>query len=72
MTQGEYERETEFVDNFIKEHHRLPTISDAIELTREQMMKEAVEVAVEGYIGGDGVYVFVDLPTRKRWTKATW
>ena len=28
------------------------------------MMEEAVEVAVEGYIGGDGVYVFVDLPTR--------
>lgn len=46
MTQGEYEKETEFVDNFIKEHHRLPTISDAIELTREQM--EALGTVVKG------------------------
>ena len=34
------------------------------EWQKQQMMKEAVEVAVEGYIGGDGVYVSIDLPTR--------
>ena len=31
-------RETEFVVPFVKEHHRTPTFSDAIEVTRKQII----------------------------------
>lgn len=41
MTEEEYNRESDFVSNFIKEHHRTPTFSDAIEITREQMIDKA-------------------------------
>lgn len=44
MTEEEYNRESDFVSNFIKEHHRTPTFSDAIEITREQMIDKACDV----------------------------
>lgn len=43
MTEDEYNRESEFVDNFIKEHQRTPTFSDAIEFARKQMIDRACE-----------------------------
>lgn len=41
QTPQEAWRETEFVVPFVKEHHRLPTFSDAIEVTRKQMVDKA-------------------------------
>lgn len=36
-------RESEFVVPFVKEHHRTPTFSDAIEETRKQMIEKAIK-----------------------------
>ena len=38
QTPEEAERESAFVVPFVKEHHRMPTFSDAIEETRKQMI----------------------------------
>ena len=38
QTPQEAWRETEFVVPFVKEHHRTPTFSDAIEVTRKQII----------------------------------
>jgi hypothetical protein len=38
MTDEEWEREEKFVTDFIEKNHRIPTISDAIELTRKDMI----------------------------------
>lgn len=43
QTPQEAWREAEFVVPFIKEHHRTPTFSDAIEETRKQMIEKALE-----------------------------
>lgn len=37
-------RESEFVVSFVKEHHRTPTFSDAIEGTRKQMIDKACKL----------------------------
>lgn len=39
----EVERESAFVMPFVKEHHRQPTFSDAIEATRKQMIDKACD-----------------------------
>lgn len=36
-------REAEFVVPFVKKYHRQPTYSDAIEITRKQMIEKAIE-----------------------------
>ncbi len=41
QTPEEAERESAFVVPFVKEHHRTPTFSDAIEATRKQMIDKA-------------------------------
>lgn len=41
QTEAESERESAFVVPFVKEHHRMPTFSDAIEVTRKQMIDKA-------------------------------
>lgn len=41
QTPQEAWREAEFVVPFVKEHHRTPTFSDAIEETRKQMIEKA-------------------------------
>lgn len=41
QTPEEAERESAFVVPFVKEHHRMPTFSDAIEETRRQMIDKA-------------------------------
>ena len=38
QTPEEDERESAFVVPFVKEHHRMPTFSDAIEVTRKQII----------------------------------
>lgn len=38
QTEAESERELNFAIKFFKEHHRQPTFSDAIEVTRKQMI----------------------------------
>lgn len=43
QTPQEAWREAEFVVPFVKEHHRTPTFSDAIEETRKQMIDKALE-----------------------------
>lgn len=43
QTPEEAERETAFVVPFIKEHHRTPTFSDTIEITRKQMTDKAIK-----------------------------
>lgn len=43
QTPEEAERESAFVVPFVKEHHRMPTFSDAIEETRKQMIDKACE-----------------------------
>lgn len=37
----EFEREADFICNFVKKYHRTPTISDAIEETKKQMIDKA-------------------------------
>lgn len=44
QTPEEAERESAFVMPFVKEHHRQPTFSDAIEVTRKQMVDKACEL----------------------------
>ena len=41
LSDEEFEREADFVCKFVKEHHRSPMISDAIEATRKQMIDKA-------------------------------
>lgn len=41
QTEAESERELNFAIKFFKEHHRQPTFSDAIEVTRKQMIDKA-------------------------------
>ena len=43
QTPQEVWREAEFVVPFVKEHHRQPTFSDAIEVTRKQMIEKAIK-----------------------------
>lgn len=43
QTEKEAEREMNFCDDFIKKHHRIPTISDTIEITRKEMIDKACE-----------------------------
>lgn len=43
QTEEEYERELEFVGEFLDKNHRIPTISDVIEITRKQMIQKACE-----------------------------
>ena len=43
QTPEEAERESAFVVPFVKEHHRMPTFSDAIEETRKQMIDKAIK-----------------------------
>lgn len=43
LTEAEYNRESRFCSDFIDEHHRTPTFSDAIELTRKEMIDKACE-----------------------------
>ena len=44
QTPQEAWRETEFVVPFVKEHHRTPTFSDAIEVTRKQMIEKGCKI----------------------------
>ena len=44
QTPEEAERESAFVVPFVKEHHRQPTFSDAIEVTREKMTDKACKI----------------------------
>lgn len=44
QTPEEAERESAFVVPFVKEHHRIPTFSDAIEVTRKQMTDKACKI----------------------------
>lgn len=44
QTPEEAERESAFVVPFIKEHHRTPTFSDAIEVTRKRMSDKACKI----------------------------
>ena len=41
QTEAEAERELNFAIKFFEEHHRQPTFSDAIEITRKQMIEKA-------------------------------
>lgn len=41
QTEAESERELNFAIKFFEEHHRQPTFSDAIEVTRKQMIEKA-------------------------------
>lgn len=43
MTEEEAEREQRFAINFLKENDRVPTYSDAIEITRQEMIDKACE-----------------------------
>lgn len=43
QTEAESERELNFAIKFFREHHRQPTFSDAIEITRKQMIGKAIE-----------------------------
>lgn len=43
QTPQEAWREAEFVVPFVKEHHRTPTFTDAIEVTRKQMIEKATK-----------------------------
>lgn len=43
QTEAESERELNFAIKFFEEHHRQPTFSDAIEITRKQMIEKAVK-----------------------------
>lgn len=43
MTEEEAEREQRFAINFLKENDRIPTFSDAIEITRKEMIEKACE-----------------------------
>lgn len=58
-------RESEFVVPFVKEHHRTPTFSDAIEETRKQMIDKACEwikqhLYDEAYLFRDNEGTWVD------------
>ena len=44
QTSEEREREEEFVNLFLKENHRVPTISDAIEYVRKTMIDRSCEL----------------------------
>lgn len=44
QTPEEAERESAFVVPFVKEHHRMPTFSDAIEVTRKRMSDKACKI----------------------------
>lgn len=44
QTPEEAERESAFVVPFVKEHHRMPTFSDAIEETRKRMSDKACKI----------------------------
>lgn len=44
LTPEEAERESAFVVPFVKEHHRAPTFSDAIEVTRKRMSDKACKI----------------------------
>ena len=41
LTDEEFEREADFVCKFVKEHHRVPMVSDVIESTRKAMIDKA-------------------------------
>jgi hypothetical protein len=59
QTPEEAERESAFVVPFVKEHHRQPTFSDAIEGTRKQMIDKAckwLEQNVDKYLYNTGGY----------------
>ena len=59
QTPQEAERESAFVVPFVKEHHRQPTFSDAIEETRKQMIDKAckwLEQNVDKYLYNIGGY----------------
>lgn len=56
QTPEEAERESAFVVPFVKEHHRTPTFSDAIEETRKQMIDKACKW-IE-YYNNNGGYLF--------------
>ena len=59
QTPQEAWREAEFVVPFVKEHHRTPTLSDAIEVTRKQIIDKAckwLEQNVDKYLYNTGGY----------------
>ena len=65
QTPKEAERESAFVVPFVKEHHRTPTFSDAIEVTRKQMIDKACEwikqhLYDEAYLFRDNEGTWVD------------
>lgn len=43
QTEAESERELNFAIKFFEEHHRQPTFSDAIEITRKQMIEKSIK-----------------------------
>ncbi len=50
MTEEEAEREQRFAINFLKENDRIPTFSDAIEITRKEII-ERIEDKLDFYSG---------------------
>lgn len=44
QTEAESERELNFAIKFFEEHHRQPTFSDAIEITRKQVTDKACKI----------------------------
>jgi 3'-phosphoadenosine 5'-phosphosulfate (PAPS) 3'-phosphatase len=59
QTEAEAERELNFAIKFFEEHHRQPTFSDAIEVTRKQMIDKAckwLEQNVDKYLYNTGGY----------------
>lgn len=43
LTKEEYERESKFAVEFLKEHNRQPTFSDAIEWERKELIKKIIK-----------------------------
>ena len=63
MKEAEYNRETSFVDWYLKNGKGTPTYSDAIEWERKKLLEEACEWLKENIEGGvhpQSVYGFVD------------
>ena len=51
QTKAESERELNFAIKFFEEHHRQPTFSDAIEVTRKQMIDKIERVVAVILLG---------------------
>ena len=63
MTEAEYNRETAFVDWYLKNGKGAPTYSDAIEWARKEVINRACEwlkESVEGGVHPQSAYGFVD------------